>query len=677
MHITWQKSQFFPMERSKSYKMGRFIINGKLGKGGQGIVYLATDPTLQRQVAIKALHVESAKRKELQKNLLQEARNVSKLIHPNIIPIFDAGEHEGTPYLVFEYVDGISFKVLIEKKDPLPVSRAVTLMHQILEGVGYAHQKGIIHLDLKPGNILLSKSGVPRVMDFGLSELMGSDSGTGQKIRGTRRYMSPEHFSKVPVGPGSDVFALGLIFFEMLTRTPAFTGANQYNAIYKIIHEPTVAPSLLNPEVDTGLDSIVLKAVQKQPDARFPDANSMMEALDDYIEVKERGLTVQSGDKDTHSTVDFLLRRIQRKKDFPAFSKCVMDINKMTSSGSKASAKQLSNVILTDYSLTNKLLKLVNSSFYGQFGGRVTSIYKAVVILGFEQIRLAASTLMLFTHMQSESATTELRDSMIRSFMSGIIARDLTSRAKIRKTEFAFICSMFHDLGKNLAIYYFPEEYAEIKNEMATNGRDIQSAAASVLGISLDELGVGVARAWKFPENIVYSMRGLPDGPVEEPDSILDNLRHFSVFANELCELAGSGLPENQGKPLSRLVQRFEQSFSISKKEVLTLLHSEINMVQKYASILDVDPEKSPFIQNLLKFLEVDEGSNVAKATESQSPRASESGKVKDSPTKQGAPKVKVSDRKKAINRRSPPNTVALPKRIWQGFLNFSHKLGF
>jgi serine/threonine protein kinase len=665
------------MEESKSYKIGRFKINGKLGKGGQGIVYLATDPTLQRHVAIKALHVESAKKKEIQKNLLQEARNVSKLIHPNIIPIFEAGEHAGTPYMVFEYVDGVSLKDLIKKKDPLPVSRAVTLMHQILDGVGCAHQKGIIHLDLKPGNILLSKSGAPRVTDFGISEMMGSDSGTGQNLRGTRRYMTPEHFSKVPIGPASDVFALGLIFFEMLTQTPAITGKNQFNTIYKIIHEPTVAPSLLNPDVDAGLDSIVLRAVQKRPDARFPNANSMKEALDKYIEVKERGLTVKSDDKDIHSTVDFLLRRIQHKKDFPAFSKCVMDINKMTTSRSKASAKQLANVILTDYSLTNKLLKLVNSSFYGQFGGRVTSIYKAVVILGFEQVRLAASTLMLFTHMQKESATSELKDSMIRSFMSGIIARDLTTRAGIRKTEFAFICSMFHDLGKSLTIYYFPEEYAEIKHDMATNDRDIQSAARSVLGISLDELGVGVARAWKFPENIVYSMRGLPDGPVEEPDSVLDSLRHFSVFANELCELTGGGLFANRGKPLSRLIQRFEQSFSISKKEVLKLLNSEIEMVQKYAAILDVDPEKSPFIQNLHKFLEVDDGSNVAKPSESQSPQASKSVKDEDSPTKNGASKVKESHRTKGIDRRSSLNSASFPGRIWQGFWKLLHALGF
>jgi hypothetical protein len=158
----------------------------------------------------------------------------------------------------------------------------------------------------------------------------------------------------------------------MLTLTPAITGENPFNTIYKIIHEPTVAPSLLNPKVDEGLDRIVLKAGQKELNARFPDASSMKEALDDYVAKKKRGLEAPSGDTPTHSTIDFLLRRMRHKTDFPAFSECVMDVNKMTSSTSTATAKELANVILRDYSLTNKLLKLVNSSFYGQVRGNVT-----------------------------------------------------------------------------------------------------------------------------------------------------------------------------------------------------------------------------------------------------------------------------------------------------------------
>jgi hypothetical protein len=233
---------------------------------------------------------------------------------------------------------------------------------------------------------------------------------------------------------------------------------------------------------------------------------------------------------------------------------------------------------------------------------------------------------------------------------------------------------MFHDLGKNLTIYYFPEEYAEIKILMTENGNDIQSAARSVLGISLDELGVAVARAWKFPENIAYCMRGLPSGAVEKPKSVLDYVRHFSVFANELCGLAGSGLPENRGEPLSRLVQRFEQSIDISETEVLTLFRSEIEGLQKYTAILDIDPDQSPFVQSLLEFIGTDDGPDVTKVCENQPPQTSESGDVENLPFKDGVKETKGSDRIKQSHSISNPHFSALPMGIWQRFLKLVHK---
>jgi len=650
------------MEGLQPGQIGRFQIVSRLGEGAQGIVYLAMDPVLQRQVAIKVLQNQSARAKALQSNFLQEARIVSKLQHPHIVSIFEADEHEGTPYLVFEYVDGVSLQTLIENKNSLRVPKAVALMRQILDGVGYAHQQGIVHRDLKPANILVSRKGTARVMDFGLSDKIGDNKHSSDELKGTLRYMSPEHFAETPVvGPPSDVFALGLIFFEMLTLSPAISGLNHFNTIYKTIFEPTVAPSLLNPDADAGLDRIVLKAVQKDPNARFTDADAMKDALDDYLARRKRGQVILSGDAPTHSTIDFLLRRMQHKTDFPAFSECILEVNRLTSSTSKATAKEVATVILKDYSLTNKLLRLVNSSFYGQVRGNVTSIKKAVVILGLEQVRLAASSLLLFTHLQGKAETTELRDAMVKSFMSGILARNLTHRAQISQTEVAFICSMFHDLGTNLTIYYFPEEYEEIKSLVSSSGQDFQSAARSVLGVSLDELGVSVARVWKFPEGIIYCMRGLPKGPLEKPGSALDLLRHFSVFANELCGLAGSGRPETLDESLRYLAQRFEGSFSISESEALTLLYSAANMVKRYAVIMNIDPEQSPFIQGLMKFIEAD-GSSGTGASASQPTQGSELSQGDDPTTEPDA--------------LHPAEACASPAGIWGRVMKLPYRLG-
>jgi hypothetical protein len=267
--------------------------------------------------------------------------------------------------------------------------------------------------------------------------------------------------------------------------------------------------------------------------------------------------------------------------------------------------------------------------------------------------------------------------------MSGIIARDLTKRVKLRKTELAFICSLFHDLGKNLTIYYFPEEYTEIKKLMAEDGNDLQSAARAILGISLDELGVGIARAWKFPENIIYCMRGLPGGPVESPDSNLDNIRHFSVFANELCGLAdGSGADslglKDRGGRLDGLVRRFEQSFPITEMEILKLLYSEIDMLKKYASILNIIPEQSPFIKKLIKFVGTGEGSDESHSLEDgRGPQSSESRPVKESSVKGGVTDVKRVPRKVNAQGLINPAPVAPSKGVWQGFLRFLHSLGF
>jgi HD-like signal output (HDOD) protein len=488
--------------------------------------------------------------------------------------------------------------------------------------------------------------------------------------------MSPEHFAETPViGPPSDVFALGLIFFEMLTLSPAISGLNHFNSIYRTIFEPTVAPSLLNPEVDEGLDRIVLRAAQKDPLARFATADFMKEALDDYFARKKSGQGVLSGDTPTHSTIDFLLRRMQRRKDFPAFSECIMEVNRLTSSKSKATAKEVANVILKDYSLTNKLLKLVNSSFYGQIGGSVTSIKKAVVILGLEQVRLAASSLLLFTHLQGKAETTELRDAAVKSFMSGIMARDLAHRARLNQTEVAFLCSMFHDLGTNLTLYYFPEEYEEIKSLVSGSGQDIQSAARSVLGVSLDELGVSVARVWKFPESIIYCMRGLPGGPVEKPGSPLDLLRHFSVFSNELCRLAGSGHPEDQGEPVLKLVQRFEGSFSISESEALKLLHSAVERVKTYAVIMNITPERSPFIQGLQRFIEADRPYETG-ASENPSTPNSEFNRGDDAPIKRAAAAAEQDDRTREPDAVRPAGAYASSDGIWGRVLKLPHKLG-
>ena len=579
----------------------RFMILKELGKGSQGVVYLAADSRLERQVAIKTLHKHSSLNDHRQDRLLQEARTVSKLQHPNIIPLYEAGEYNGQLYLVFEFIDGISLKEHLKRNGPLVVHKAVQLMIGILDGIACAHEQGVIHRDLSPSNVLIDQKGLPRIMDFGISVMAGSKEIPDRDIAGTPYYMSPEHFSEGSLVIQSDIFSLGLILYEILVGSPTIEADNEFTIMYKIANDSISPPSLKNQSVDLKLDAIVLKAVEKDPNARYSKASLMKEALEVYLNpIKGHGRKF-SGEQQSHSTLDFLLRRMRHKSDFPTFSHNIMEINKRASVSqlNYSSASELANAVLKDYSLTNKLLKLVNSAFYGQFAGKITTVSRAVVVLGFEEVSMAASSLMLFEQLKNKSQMRELRDAAASSLMSGMIAKDLASRLEVDETEEVFICAMLHNLGKHLVLFYFEEEYSQIKNLMTQKGIHENAAARSVLGMSYEDLGMGIAKAWKFPSKIVASMKALPKGKVKKPRSEAEMLQHLSGFSNELCVLISSSEEGGNKEALTALLKRFEKSFPLSRKQISQLLNSSKEKIEEYSGIFNVNLKQNDFIKQL------------------------------------------------------------------------------
>lgn len=580
----------------------RFRIINELGKGSQGVVYLALDPRLERQVAIKTLHKHPFIQSHKQEQLLQEARTVGKLQHPNIIPLYEAGEYRGLFYLVFEYVDGVSLKKKIKCNGALVVHEAIQLIIQILDAMASAHEKGVIHRDLSPSNILIDQKGMPRIMDFGISVMVDRKQRQDKIIAGTPFYMSPEHFSEGSVVPQSDIFSLGLIFYEMLVGHPAIEADNDFTIMYKIANETIPSPSLKNQTIDQRLDSIILKAVEKKPASRYSNASEMKEVLEAYLNHDEKELAEPTDTPNSHSTLDFLLRRIRNKSDFPTFSQNIIEINKKASVSqvNYASASELANAILKDYSLTNKLLKLVNSAFYGQFAGKITTVSRAVVVLGFDQVSMAASSLMLFEQLKNKGQKEELREAATISLMSGMIAKDLAKKVGIRLTEEASICAMLHNLGKQLVLFYFEEEYRQITNLMAQKGLNENAAARSVLGMSYEELGIGIAKAWKFPDVIVNSMKELPIGKMEKPKSEGEMLQQLSGFSNELCVIiGGQGEEEEISEAVTMLLKRYRKSFSLSKNQVSDLLDSSKKKIEKYSNIFHVNLKQSHFLRQL------------------------------------------------------------------------------
>ena len=194
--------------------------------------------------------------------------------------------------------------------------------------------------------------------------------------------------------------------------------------------------------------------------------------------------------------IERIIRRVDRLPTLPII------YTKLTRllEAPNTTVQTVGNIIAEDQAIAVKVLRLVNSAFYGHFAGKITTVSRAVVILGFEQVRLAATGLMLFEHLQNKAQSRELKDATVGSFMSGIIAGDAARAMGFENTEEAFISAMLHNLGKYLAIFYFPDEYNRIKNAVEQRGLEEETASRAVLGLTYEDLGIGVAKIWKFPE---------------------------------------------------------------------------------------------------------------------------------------------------------------------------------
>ena len=571
-------------------QIGRFTIVRELGRGAQSVVYLAHDPRLQREIAIKTLHFDQAdERRNLM--LLDEARAVGRLSHPHIVPVFEADEQDGDLYLVFEYVPGRSLAEIIRHDGAMEPVKALTLMRAVLDAIAYAHESesGVIHRDLKPSNILVDLDGKPRVMDFGIATRVDeAGDGEGGSLSGTPAYMAPEYVTERRITPQCDIFAAGLILFELLTGRRAFPAGTPQETMARVAKEDVRLP--VDVSLDERLVDIVYKAVARKPAQRFANARQFIAAIDSFLTPEPE----TSGDG-TSGTLEFLLRRMRHKSDFPALSDSVSNINKITAS-EKESINQLSTAILKDFALTNKILRLVNSVHYRQAGaGNISTVSRAVIVLGFDAVRNIAITVLLFEHLQNKSNASQLKDDFLRANLAGILGRDISGRTGTRDHEQAFICSMFYNLGRLLSQFYFPEESEEVRKVMVQRGCSEEAASVQVLGLSYEELGLGVARIWGFPPLIVNSMRKLPTGSIRRPNSPEERQRILSAFSNELCDVIAQTPAEHRGRELKKVVGRFGDAINIDERETQRALDSSFEQVADFARIIRLNLQQTSF----------------------------------------------------------------------------------
>jgi eukaryotic-like serine/threonine-protein kinase len=262
------------MAKKKRTQLGRYKILGELGRGAMGTVYRARDPVLDRVVALKTIMLleDVAGRSDYEARFFQEAKAAGRLNHPAIISIYDFGEEGDLAYMAMELLEGEELRTRMLERG-IPTREAIDIAEQVLDALGFAHERGVVHRDIKPSNIMLMPRGRVKIMDFGIARVRVSDlkTQTGTRL-GTPKYMSPEQAMGKPTDHRSDIFSLGIVLYEMLTRSTLFVGSDMTHVMHNVAHVQQIPPSRLNSEVLSTLDLVVKKALEKDPAARYQDA---------------------------------------------------------------------------------------------------------------------------------------------------------------------------------------------------------------------------------------------------------------------------------------------------------------------------------------------------------------------------------------------------------------------
>src|SRR6266550_4892747 len=267
-------------------ELGDYELLEEVGRGGQGVVFRARQKSLNRTVALKVISLGQWASKAHLKRFRLEAEAAARLEHPGIVPIHEVGERDGSCYFSMKFIEGGQLDE-VARREPIPIRRAVELMANVARTVHYAHEHGILHRDIKPGNILLDTKGEAHLTDFGLARLVESESSVTHTldVLGTPSYMAPEQAigNNAAVSSTTDVYGLGAVLYQLLTSQPPFAGGATYETIKLLLDSEPRQPRLLNPKIDRDLSTICLKCLEKDPKRRYPSALALAEDLERWL----------------------------------------------------------------------------------------------------------------------------------------------------------------------------------------------------------------------------------------------------------------------------------------------------------------------------------------------------------------------------------------------------------
>ena len=587
----------------RARRVGRFELKGELGRGAQATVWLGYDPRLQREVAVKVINPDADAASVAQ--WLDEARAVSRLAHPNIVPVFEADQDGKVSFMVFEYVTGPTLTDLLRKRGKLPQREAASLMRDVLDAIATAHAQGIVHRDLKPSNILMDAQGRPRVMDFGIAaKVTGKHDG---RIVGSPGYISPEAINGAPPHPLMDVFAAGMMLGQMICGRPLLDERDPYRALERVLKEDIVWPLDGQPAAqgkdatDDALRALVMRAVSRDPSRRPESAAAFRNALHEWLDPAPVG--AEGGDR---ATLEFLLRRMRHKTDFPALSDAVVRIQRVTQS-ENASIAGVTDEIVRDVALTNKLLRMVNTVHFRNAGaGSIASVPRAVSLVGLAGIRSMALSLILLEHMQDKAHVARLKELFLMAMMTGTLCDELTPTVKAHDEP--FLAGMMSQLGRMLTEFYFPEEAALIRRRVEPStqrGEWSQAiedrAVGEVLGLSFEQLGAGVTKVWGLPDSLRRAItRPEGDPPGRAVDTAPERLRWCVQASCELAQALMQATADAATGKIAAIGERFGRALNLPKDHFESAVRSAQSHMQSMSNDLGIDLKADSKARRLL-----------------------------------------------------------------------------
>ena len=296
-----------------THKLGRYEILSELGQGAMGVVYKAIDPLIERTVAIKTinLNLSTEELANFEERFYREAKSAGQLNHPNIVTIYDIGKSENCAYMAMEFMQGRLLRDILDTHTALGIAKIVDITAQIADGLAYAHDHGIVHRDIKPANIMLVRDDVAKIMDFGIAQMPSGSRTLAGTILGSPKYMAPEQIVGKTVDGRSDIFALGVILYEMLTGEPPFDGDNINTIMYRIINDDPPPPKSLAPRLPERFNQIIARALHKEPEQRYQNARELATDLRNY----NHSTTPQTG---TSKTTTSLLSKSKVRRQRPS-----------------------------------------------------------------------------------------------------------------------------------------------------------------------------------------------------------------------------------------------------------------------------------------------------------------------------------------------------------------------